>query len=302
MKLLAYIDADGKRRCGRVTGELVEAFTDCTDLTDLVVAAEESGQSLAAVAAAAAAEPGPAFSELVSARSPNVPRLTVPMQVPEAWGAGVTYQKSAQFRDEDMSAPTGIYDQIYVAERPELFYKGDHRHAVGPGEAVTIRSDSDFTAPEPELALILGSNGRVLGYTLCNDNSAWDIERANPLYLPQSKVFYGCLAIGPVILTADALPDPRAGQLAARILRDGDEIFAGDVDLGLIRREFADLAAYLIRNNPIHAGTVLTTGTGIIVEEDCAIRDGDVVEIEHALIGTLSNPVVKLNSDQRGPA
>ena len=302
MKLLAYIDADGQRRCGRLAEGRVEVFVDGVELNDLVVAAEESGRSLAEIAAAASAAPGPAYDQLATARSPELPRLTVPLRVPEAWGAGVTYRKSAQFRDDDMSAPTGIYDQVYLAERPELFYKGDHRHAVGPGEPVTVRSDSEFTAPEPELAVILASDGRVLGYTLCNDNSAWDIERANPLYLPQSKVFYGCLAIGPVILTADELPDPRAGRLAARILRNGSTIFAGEVDLGLIRREFSDLIAYLVRNNPIHSGTVLTTGTGIIVEEDCAVRDGDVVEIEHALIGTLSNPVVKLGSEERGPA
>ena len=301
MKLLGYIDADGNRRCGRLVGDGVESFTDHADLIELVRAAEESGGSLAQVADAAAVEAGPSLGLLRSGAGSGRPRLTVPLQIPEAWGAGVTYRKSAEFRDEDMSAPTGIYDQVYLAERPELFYKGDHRHAVGPGEAVTIRSDSEFTAPEPELALVLASDGRILGYTLCNDNSAWDIERANPLYLPQSKVFYGCIAIGPVVVTADELPDPRSGELAARIVRDGAPIFSGRVDLGQIRREFSDLVDHLIRNNPIHSGTVLTTGTGIIVEEDCAVRDGDVVEIEHQVIGTLSNPVLKLDSEQRGP-
>ncbi len=301
MKLLGYIDADGNRRCGRLVGDGVESFTDHADLIELVRAAEESGGSLAQVADAAAVEEGPSLGLLRSGAGAPLPRLTVPLQIPEAWGAGVTYRKSAEFRDEDMSAPTGIYDQVYLAERPELFYKGDHRHAVGPGEAVTIRSDSEFTAPEPELALVLASDGRILGYTLCNDNSAWDIERANPLYLPQSKVFYGCIAIGPVVVTADELPDPRSGELEARIVRDGAPIFSGRVDLGQIRREFSDLVDHLIRNNPIHSGTVLTTGTGIIVEEDCAVRDGDVVEIEHRVIGTLSNPVLKLGSEQRGP-
>lgn len=302
MKLLAYIDVDGNHRCGRLAGGLVETFTDHAGLIELVNAAEQSGRSLTEVAAAAAVEAGPRLDRLRSDSGSGLPRLTVPLQIPEAWGAGVTYRKSAEFRDDDMSAPTGIYDQVYLAERPELFYKGDHRHAVGPGEAVTIRSDSEFTAPEPELALVLSSGGQILGYTLCNDNSAWDIERANPLYLPQSKVFYGCIAIGPVIVTADEIPDPRAGELSARIVRDGAAIFSGRVDLGLIRREFSDLVDHLTRNNPIHSGTILTTGTGIIVEEDCAVRDGDVVEISHQVIGTLSNPVLKLDSGQRGPA
>ena len=299
MKLLGYIDVDGNRCCGRLAGNQVETFTDHADLIGLVNEAEETGRSLAEVGATSRVAAGPSLDQLHSGS--DLPRLAVPLQIPEAWGAGVTYRKSAEFRDEDMSAPTGIYDQVYLAERPELFYKGDHRHAVGPGEAVTIRSDSEFTAPEPELALVLASDGQILGYTLCNDNSAWDIERANPLYLPQSKVFYGCIAIGPVIVTADELPDPRAGELSARIVRNGSAIFSGRVDLGLIRRHFSDLVGHLIRNNPIHSGTILTTGTGIIVEEDCAVRDGDVVEISHQVIGTLSNPVLKLDSGQRGP-
>ncbi len=300
MKLLAYLDADGRRQAGRIAGRKVETFTAVGDLLDLIRQADSTGQSLASVAAAAGAVPGPDLAQLLEAGPDDLPRLTVPLQIPEAWGAGVTYRKSAQFRDEDMTAPTGIYDQVYLAERPELFYKGDHRHAVGPGEAVTVRSDSNFTAPEPELALVLGSSGQVLGYTLCNDNSAWDIERANPLYLPQSKVFYGCISIGPVVVTADEIPDPRSGQLSARIVRDGQAIFAGAVDLDLIRREFSDLTAHLTRNNPLHAGAVLTTGTGIIVEEDAAVADGDVVEISHPVIGTLSNPVVKLGPNDRG--
>ena len=301
MKLLAYLDADGNRRCGRVSGDLVETFTDCADIVELVAAAAASGRPLADVAAAAAVGAGPSLDQLRSGAGADRPRLTLPLRIPEAWGAGVTYRKSAEFRDEDMTAPTGIYDQVYLAERPELFYKGDHRHAVGPGEPVTIRSDSDFTAPEPELALVLGSAGQIMGYTLCNDNSAWDIERANPLYLPQSKVFYGCIAIGPVIVTPDELPDPRAGELGARILRGGETLFEGRVGLDQIRRQFADLVDHLIRNNPIHNGTVLTTGTGIIVEEDSAVRAGDVVEISHPVIGTLSNPVLKLGPGQRGP-
>ncbi|MDE2861958.1 MAG: fumarylacetoacetate hydrolase family protein, partial [Chloroflexota bacterium] len=64
---------------------------------------------------------------------------------------------------------------------------------------------------------------------------------------------------------------------------------------------FSDLVGHLTRNNPIHSGTILTTGTGIIVEEDCAVRDGDIVEISHQVIGTLSNPVLKLDPGQRGP-
>ncbi|HXY39269.1 MAG TPA: fumarylacetoacetate hydrolase family protein, partial [Vicinamibacteria bacterium] len=143
------------------------------------------------------------------------PRLTVPVTPPEVWGAGVTYRRSADFREEG----TGIYDRVYAAERPELFFKATAWRCAGPGEPIGRRRDSAFTAAEPELALVLGGSGRVLGYTLANDVSAWDIERENPLYLPQSKIYSGCFAFGPVIVTPDEIADPRSLVLRCRILR-----------------------------------------------------------------------------------
>ncbi len=107
------------------------------------------------------------------------------------------------------AAPSdNIYGKAYGHERPEIFFKGTARVCVGPGQDIGIRFDSKLTAPEPELALILGRKGQVLGYTLGNDVSAWDIERENPLYIPQSKIYTGSCALGPVIVTADEITDP----------------------------------------------------------------------------------------------
>ena len=61
-------------------------------------------------------------------------------------------------------------------ERPRIFFKGTARVCAGPGQPIGIRFDSKFTAPEPELAVLLGPNGSVLGYTLSNDVTARDIE------------------------------------------------------------------------------------------------------------------------------
>ena len=139
------------------------------------------------------------------------------MTPPEVWGAGVTYRRSADFREEG----TGFYDRVYTAERPELFFKASSWRCVGPGEPIGRRRDSDFTAAEPEIAIVLTRAGAILGYTLANDVSAWDIERDNPLYLPQSKVYNGCFAFGPVIVTPDEIPDPYALVLRCRVTRGG---------------------------------------------------------------------------------
>ena len=164
---------------------------------------------------------------------------------------------------------------------------------MGPRQAIAIRPDSKFTAPEPELAVVLGSRGRILGYTLANDVSAWDIERENPLYLTQSKIYTGCCALGPMIVTPDELADPKNLEMTCSITRGGQSIFEGSVSTARLARSIETMVAFLLRANPVPAGTVLMTGTGIIVTQDAALADGDVVTIRVAEIGELTNPVVK---------
>jgi 2-dehydro-3-deoxy-D-arabinonate dehydratase len=214
-------------------------------------------------------------------------RLTVPVTPPEVWGAGVTYRRSADFREEG----TGIYDRVYAAERPELFFKASASRSVGPGEPIGRRRDSGFTAAEPEIAIVLGRRGAILGYTLANDVSAWDIERDNPLYLPQSKVYKGCFAFGPVIVTPDEIADPYAISLSCRVLRGGREVFAGESSTAQMKRRFDELAGWLLRSNEIPTGTVLSTGTGIIQPLDVGLAEGDVVVLYSPELGELRNPV-----------
>lgn len=223
-------------------------------------------------------------------------RLTAPITPRDAWGCGVTYKRSAEFRDEETTgtATKGMYDYVYSAARPETFWKGNGSHCVGPFEPISIRRDSEFTAPEPELALVLDRNGAIVGFTVADDVSAWDIERENPLYLPQSKIFRGCLSIGPIIVTPDELGSGRDLDLRCRILRGGSPIFDGSINTSQIGRTFEQLIEYLTRDNPIGNGTIVCTGTGVIAEREHALQDGDVVEIEIAKIGKIANPVTKL--------
>ena len=64
---------------------------------------------------------------------------------------------------------------------------------------IGIRGDSVWNVPEPEIGLVLGDGGRILGYTIGNDVSSREIEGANPLYLSQAKVYAGACAIGPAV-------------------------------------------------------------------------------------------------------
>ncbi len=237
---------------------------------------------------------GPAFSyrDLDRAPSPGAPHLLLPVQPHEVWAAGVTYERSREARIAETTT-VGIYDKIYDAERPELFFKATASRCVGPNAPIGIRSDSRWTVPEPELAVVLSEEGEVLGYTLGNDMSARDIEGENPLYLPQTKIYRACCSIGPTILLSDEPVEQRL-TLWCRIERRGREVFRGEVGTSRIRRPIAELVAYLRRANDIPPMTVLLTGTGIVPPDEFACEEGDVIEIGADEIGVLRNPAVRV--------
>jgi len=221
---------------------------------------------------------------------PHTPWL--PISPPEVWGCGCTYETSASFRDAEHGTREGMYAHVYREERPEIFFKGTARVCVASGQPIGIRYDSTFTAPEPELAVILGSRGRIAGFTLANDVSAWDIERENALYLPQSKFYDGCCALGPVMVPAEDLPDPYSLEMTCSITRAGSELFSGATSTAKLHRRIESLVSFLSRANRIPCGTVLLTGTGIIVPREAALAPGDQVSICVAAIGELTNPAV----------
>jgi 2-dehydro-3-deoxy-D-arabinonate dehydratase len=247
-------------------------------LLDLIVRAEVEGESL------------PELATRLASRQSVMAETLIPLQPREVWGCGCTYETSASFRDAEHGTREGFYAHVYKAARPEIFFKGTSRVCVGPGQAIGIRADSKFTAPEPELALVLGAKGRILGYTLANDVSAWDIERENPLYLPQSKTYSACCALGPVMVTVDEIADARSLHMSCTVTRGAAQIFAGETPIARLGRSFETLVEYLLRSNPVPAGSVVLTGTGIIVKEDAALAAGDVVTINVPGIGELSNP------------
>jgi 2-dehydro-3-deoxy-D-arabinonate dehydratase len=223
-------------------------------------------------------------------------KITKPLDPPEVWGSGISYEISrARYSEEDVAKIMGktIYERVYEAERPEIFFKATANRCVGHGEPIVVRRDSQWTLPEPELGVVLDSKGKVLGYTVVDDVSARDIESENPLYLPQSKIYAGCCAIGPVVVTVDEIPNPYSLGISLRILRSGKVLYEGSTSTSRLRRRIEEQVDYLIRDNPIPDGTVLTTGTGIVPGREYGLKHGDMVEISIEGIGTLITPVVK---------
>ena len=249
-------------------------------LLDLITRSEVEHTTLSELAG------GMASQQLVQA-SPIIPIKPV-----EVWACGCTYEMSASFRDAEHGTREGFYAHVFKAPRPEIFFKGTARVCVGPGKDIGIRPDSKFTAPEPELGVVLGSKGAVVGYTLANDVSAWDIERENPLYLPQSKVYTACCSLGPVIITVDELTDPYNLEMSLVIKRGDKTTFSGSTSTAKLGRKIETLIEYLMLANPVPAGSVMLTGTGIIVTEESALAPGDICTISVPQFGELSNSAV----------
>ncbi len=261
---------------------------------DLVKAAALAGTDIDRIASAIIDRgAGVTFSledahEATESEGPG-PRLLLPLVPPQVWAVGVTYQDSMRERQAESGTPD-VYAQVYAADRPELFFKATPDRVAGPYEEVGIRADSDWNVPEPELAFVL-FDGRVAGFTVGNDMSSRSIEGANPLYLPQAKVYDRSCAIGPCFATPEAVGNPQDLEVKLTIARDGAEAFTGTTSTSKMIRDCDYLADWLQRHNPVPDGTTVLTGTGIIPPPEFTLQHGDVVTIEVESIGRLTNPV-----------
>lgn len=219
-------------------------------------------------------------------------RLLAPVERQEVWAAGVTYMRSKKARMDESEFSATAYDRVYDAERPELFFKSLPEKVVPTGEAVGIRRDARWSVPEPELALVLNSGGKVVGYTIGNDMSSRDIEGENLLYLPQAKIYRGSCALGPWIEIGATESAARDWRIRLKILRQGQAVFSGETSVGQIKRRFDELGQFLFRSQAFPHGAVLLTGTGVVPPDTFTLQGGDVVEIEVSGIGLLRNPVM----------
>lgn len=218
--------------------------------------------------------------------------VLAPIGTQEIWAAGVTYLKSRDARMEESQSSGGsdLYDRVYAADRPELFFKATPQRAVGPGEDVYIRKDSNWNVPEPELTLFISSSGKIQGYTVGNDMSSRSIEGENALYLPQAKVYEKCAAIGPCLYVTGQ-PFSKDNNINLVIRRNGETAFQDSTPVSRMKRSLEELAGYLFRECAFPAGCYLMTGTCLVPPADFTLEPGDEVEISIDEIGMLKNTV-----------
>jgi 2-dehydro-3-deoxy-D-arabinonate dehydratase len=277
--MLLYRTKDGLMASERPGGPLVALRGhSLDDVFTSVVGKPELERALSAAKSAGSPDP---LSDRV---------ILPPIGSQEVWAAGVTYLRSRTARMEESATAGGsdFYDRVYLAHRPELFFKATPHRVVGHGQTMRLRTDSRWNVPEPELTLAFSSDGQLLGYCVGNDLSSRDIEGENPLYLPQAKVFDTCAGLGPGLLLTDTYP---SGETTIRmsIRRENAELFRGETQIANMKQSLENLREHLFRHNSFPYGCYLMTGTGIVPSDDFTLQPGDEVSITIDNVGTLTN-------------
>jgi 2-dehydro-3-deoxy-D-arabinonate dehydratase len=290
VRLIRFLANDGEPRIGLLDGDAGSghmATGDRTTLAAVPTLGSLLAQPLSRIREICAAPGGP------TVRGAQTELLAPVDGRTEVWAAGVTYGRSRTARMAESEDSADIYDRVYDAARPELFFKSAAWRVSGPGVPVSVRADSDIDVPEPELAVVLNYAGDVVGYTICNDMSSRSIEGENPLYLPQAKIYLGGCAVGPWIRPAWEVPDPYALRIELTISRDGAVAWEGSSSTSSLHRRIDELAGYLLREDHFPEGVVLSTGTSLVPELPFTLRPGDEIRIGIEGIGGLTNPVVR---------
>jgi 2-keto-4-pentenoate hydratase/2-oxohepta-3-ene-1,7-dioic acid hydratase in catechol pathway len=265
MRIIRFVDFDGKIRCGK---DLGDGSADILTGQPLDGPLETTGQVV------------------------QIDRLLAPIEPVNVICIGQNYAKHAA--EMGSEAPP----------RPVVFMKltSALNH---PGGAIRLPACShgpevDY---EAELAVVIGKPGRdipeaealdhVLGYTCGNDVSArwWQKKGCGGQWI-RGKGFDSFCPLGPAMVTADEIPDPQALTLTTtlngEVMQDGetsDMIFP-----------VAELIAFLSQDTTLLAGTVILTGTpsgvGAGRTPPVFLKPGDEVTIEIERIGKLTNHVV----------
>jgi 2-dehydro-3-deoxy-D-arabinonate dehydratase len=236
------------------------------------------GLTLAALLALPAAAMHAALAAMPKGEAATGDPITPVEPSLEVWGSGVTYLRSRDARKAESASSADVYQKVYEAERPEIFFKAIGWRVVGAEETVRIRADSKWNVPEPELTLVINAHGEIVGYAVGNDMSSRDIEGENPLYLPQAKSYTGSCAVGPGIRLVTAA-DMADLTIQLQIERDAQIVFTGDTSTSKMKRTFQELADYLFREMEFPHGVFLMTGTGIVPGDDFTLASGDLITI-----------------------
>ena len=302
MKLATFLTPDGAARIGVVTsdGRLAE-IPGYRDMLSLI----EAGATGLENASDALARPARLFAlDSVKLLAP-LPRparlrdfLCFELHVRQSRANRYLFGMGSERLDPAKIEIAKVWYEVPV------YYKGNPYSVVGHEAEVHWPSYSRIIDYELEIGVVIGRGGRnlspadalghVFGYTVFNDFSARDeqyIEMQGQLGPAKGKDFDTGNALGPVILTADEVPDPQNLDMTARI---NGETWS-DGNSRTMKHGFADIVAYASLEETLVPGEILGSGTvggGCGNELGRFMKHGDVVELEVSGIGVLKNRIV----------
>jgi 2-keto-4-pentenoate hydratase/2-oxohepta-3-ene-1,7-dioic acid hydratase in catechol pathway len=237
---------------------------------------------LEALIAAGAPLPEPGAQALGGAR------LTVPLRPGKIVAIGLNYMD--HIREARMEPP----------DRPLVFTKFT-TSLIGDGEAIVVdRAITERVDWEVELGVVVGRTmtrvavadalSYIFGYTVANDVSARDVQFGDGQWVRGKSLDTFC-PLGPVVVTADEIPDPQALALRTRV---NGEVVQDSTTAEMVFG-VAELLSFCSHSFTLEPGDVVLTGTpwgcGEFMDPVRALAGGDVVEAEVERIGTLRNPV-----------
>ncbi len=193
------------------------------------------------------------------------------------------------------------YLEVAIGPDAEIFTKSPVLSTVGWGAEIGVRSDSSWNNPEPEVVLLVGSNGKAVGATLGNDVNLRDFEGRSALLLGKAKDNNASCSLGPLVRLFDdnfTMDDVRSAEIDLLIEGEDGYRLEGRSSMSQISRDPEELVRQSLSEHQYPDGFALFLGTLFAPTEDrdepghgFTHKPGDVVTISTPRLGRLVNHV-----------
>jgi fumarylacetoacetate (FAA) hydrolase family protein len=192
------------------------------------------------------------------------------------------------------------YLEVGIGPDAEIFTKGQPMSAVGHGMDAGLHPISNWNNPEPEVVLVISSQGTIVGASLGNDVNLRDVEGRSALLLSKAKDNNASTALGPFVRFFDStfsLADVRGIEVRLRVDGEDGFVLSGRSSMREIARDPSELVKQMLgRHHQYPDGAVLFLGTMFAPIEDRGAKGhgfthklGDITTIAAPELGTLAN-------------